>query len=174
MGAVATRTLRGALAGATAAAVWAAQQPLDQRVFGVPYSDTELLGKWLTRGPGWRSLGLAAHLQNGALLGALYANLAPRLPGAPWAQGTLVGLGGHLATWPGTALLDRVHPAARDFPALWGSGRAFAQATWRHLLFGAVLGAVERRLNPPGVVAPVGPPALSTNGRGSAERVGAR
>ena len=39
-----TRTLRGALAGAAAAAVWAAQQPLDQRVFGVDYDDAELLG----------------------------------------------------------------------------------------------------------------------------------
>ena len=33
----ATRTLRGALAGSAAAAVWAAQQPLDQRVFGTDY-----------------------------------------------------------------------------------------------------------------------------------------
>ena len=39
-----TRTLRGALAGAAAAAVWAAQQPLDKRVFGVDYDDVELLG----------------------------------------------------------------------------------------------------------------------------------
>jgi hypothetical protein len=29
------RTARGALAGAVAAGVWAAQQPLDMRVFGV-------------------------------------------------------------------------------------------------------------------------------------------
>ena len=41
----ATRTLRGALAGAAAAAVWAAQQPLDKRVFGVDYDDAELLGR---------------------------------------------------------------------------------------------------------------------------------
>ena len=46
-----TRTLRGALAGAAAAAVWAAQQPLDQRVFGVDYDDVELLGRFVTRGP---------------------------------------------------------------------------------------------------------------------------
>ena len=36
-----TRTLRGALAGATAAAVWAAQSPLDKRVFGVDYDDVD-------------------------------------------------------------------------------------------------------------------------------------
>ena len=47
-----TRTLRGALAGATAAAVWAAQQPLDKRVFGVDYDDVELLaGLVRARGP---------------------------------------------------------------------------------------------------------------------------
>ena len=34
---------RGALAGAVAATVWAAQQPLDKRVFGVPYDDCDLL-----------------------------------------------------------------------------------------------------------------------------------
>ena len=54
------------------------------------------------------------------------------------------------ATWPATMLLDRFHPAAGDFPALWGNPRAFAQATWRHALFGFVLGELERRLNPPG------------------------
>ena len=40
-----TRTVRGALAGAAAAAVWAAQQPLDQRVFGCEYDDVELLAQ---------------------------------------------------------------------------------------------------------------------------------
>ena len=52
---------------------------------------------------------------------------------------------------PGRAprCVDRVHPARSDLPQLWGSGRAFAQATWRHVLFGFVLGELERRLNPP-------------------------
>ena len=40
MSSTATRTLRGALAGAAAAAVWAVQQPLDRRVFDFPYDDT--------------------------------------------------------------------------------------------------------------------------------------
>jgi hypothetical protein len=34
-------------------------------------------------------------------------------------------------------------------------GRALAQATWRHLLFGVVLGLLEPRLNPPGNTGPV-------------------
>jgi hypothetical protein len=169
----ATRTLRGAAAGAAAAAIWAAQQPLDQRVFGVRYDDTELLGKWVTRRPRWRPVGMAMHLQNGALFGALYANVAPSLPVPAWARGPAAGLLEHVATWPGTLLLDRMHPARADFPPLWGSGRAFAQGAWHHLVFGAVLGELERRLNPPdgGPPAPVSPESAQTNGHGTAEHL---
>src|SRR5215216_1999821 len=66
------RTARGALAGAVAAGVWAAQSPLDQRVFGVPYLDQELLGKAVTRGRAWHPVGFALHVANGALFGAVY------------------------------------------------------------------------------------------------------
>ena len=71
------QTVRGALAGAVAAAVWAAQQPLDKRVFGVDYDDTEILGKLVTRGPAWRPIGVALHVLNGAAFGAAYAAVAP-------------------------------------------------------------------------------------------------
>jgi hypothetical protein len=170
---MATRTLRGALAGAAAAAVWAAQQPLDRRVFGSAYDDTELLGRWVVpSGAGWQPAGVALHLANGAVFGGVYANVAPSLPVAPALRGPLAGLAEHLATWPGTAMLDRVHPARSDLPRLWGSGRAFAQATWRHALFGFVLGELERRLNPPEeIVAPVDDAVVSTNGHGSVEHV---
>jgi hypothetical protein len=168
------RTLRGALAGAAAAAVWAAQQPLDERVFGVPYDDTELLGKWVTRGPTWRAVGMAMHVQNGAAFGALYANLAPSLRVPAHARGPLAGLAEHLATWPGTAALARLHPAAAELPPLWGNGRAFAQATWRHLLFGVVLGELERRLNPPAAPLPASmtDERAATNGHGRVEDLG--
>ena len=168
----ATRTFRGALAGAVAAAVWAAQQPLDRLLFGVPYDDTELLGRWFVPGPGWRPVGVALHVANGAAFGAVYANVARSLPVPAAARGPLAGLAEHVGTWPATAFLDRVHPAAGDLPQLWGSGRAFAQATWRHLLFGTVLGELERRLN-----AAVGPPEVvddalaASNGHGSVEHV---
>jgi len=141
------QTARGALAGAVAAAVWSAQSPLDIKVFGVPYLDEELLGKAFTTGPASHALGLGLHLSNGALLGAVYANVAPRLPVAPWARGPLAGLVEHLATWPLALLVDRVHPAREELPRLSGNPRAFAQATWRHLVFGAVLGELDRRLN---------------------------
>jgi len=165
----ATRSLRGALAGAAAAAVWAAQQPLDRRVFGHPYDDTELLGRLVVRSGEWQLAGVGLHLANGALFGAAYAHVAPSLPVPPALRGPIAGLAEHLATWPGTAVLDRVHPARGELPRLWGSGRAFAQATWRHALFGVVLGELERRLNPP--EPPVDDTVVSSNGHGSVEHL---
>ena len=163
-------TARGALAGAVAAAVWAAQQPLDIKVFGVRYDDTELLGKAVTRGPLWRPVGWALHVANGALFGAAYAAVAPRVPLPSWSRGPLAGLGEHLATWPLTALLPAVHPAAEDFPPLVTDPRAFAQATWRHALFGVVLGELERRLNPPeDPEIPSYEAVVSSNGHGDLE-----
>ena len=165
-----TRTLRGALAGAAAAAVWAAQQPLDQRVFGVAHDDAELLGRFVTDGRAAYPIGLALHVANGALFGAVYALAARALPVPAPLRGPAAALGEHLATWPGTRALSRVHPAAGELPPLWGSGRAFAQATWRHLLFGTVLGELERRLNPPEFEPrPIDPAAVASNGHGSAE-----
>ena len=58
------------MAGAVAAAVWAAQMPLDKRVFGSRYDDVEILGKLVTRGSGWQAAGLAMHVANGAMFGA--------------------------------------------------------------------------------------------------------
>jgi hypothetical protein len=167
-----TRTLRGALAGATAAAAWAAQQPLDKRVFGCDYDDVEMLGKLVTRERAWLPIGLATHVGNGALFGALYANLAPSFPVPRVARGPLAGLAEHLALWPAAALVDRLHPARNDLPRLWGNSRAFAQATWRHLLFAVVLGELERRLNPPGdAPPPIDDEAVSSNGHGSIEHL---
>lgn len=167
------RTARGALAGATAASVWALQQPLDKRVFESSYDDVELLGKLVTRRNAWPVAGLVLHLQNGALFGAVYANVVSRararVPGV--AAGAAAGLLEHVGLWPAGRLSDRFHPARDELPRLTGNRRAFWQATWRHALFGAVLGEIERRLNPsmPVSVEPAAPTAASSNGHGSLE-----
>jgi hypothetical protein len=164
------QTARGALAGAVAAAVWAAQSPLDSRVFGVDYLDQELLGKAVTRGPAWQPLGWAMHLAGGALFGAVYANVSRRVPLPGWARGPAAALTEHVATWPLVALSDRFHPARDELPRLGGSVPAFAQATWRHLLFGALLGEIERRLNgPPEASEGDHEVVVSTNGHGNLE-----
>src|SRR3954449_5430991 len=98
MAATSAQTARGALAGAVAAGIWAAQQPLDKAVFRVDYDDVELLGKAVTRGPAWAPVGAAMHVANGALFGAVYANIAPRVPLPSWARGPLAGLIENFAT----------------------------------------------------------------------------
>jgi hypothetical protein len=165
-----TRTLRGAVAGVVAATVWAVEQPLDKLVFGSHHDDVELLGRAVTRGDGWYPAGLALHIQNGAAFGAIYANLAPLIPLPPVTRGPLLALTENFALWPLTMMSDRLHPARKDLPQLAGNRRALAQATWRHLLFGIVLGELERRLNAEPEPAPVGPEAdYSSNGHGSLE-----
>ena len=114
--------LRGAARRRRRRRVWAAQQPLDQRLFGVEYDDTELLGKAVTRAarPG-APVGAAMHLANGALFGAVYANVAPRLPLPSWARGPAAALAEHVSSWPLVAG-DRPRPprprrAADAWPA---------------------------------------------------------
>jgi hypothetical protein len=143
--------LRGALAGGIAASVWALQQPLDKRVLRSDYDDVELLGRTVlpdAERARWYPVGLALHVQNGALFGAVYAGvLAPLLPVTPAARGPLVAQVENFGLWPLGRLSDRFHPAREDLPRLTGNRRALAQATWRHLLFGVVLGELERHLN---------------------------
>lgn len=164
------RTLRGAVCGAAAAAIWAIQQPLDKAIFSSAYDDVELLGRAVTRGDGWMLPGTALHLANGAIFGAVYANVAPSAPLPRALRGPAAGLLEHLALWPLTAISDRVHPARAQLPRLRANRAAFWQATWRHLLFGLVLGELERRANrepqPPQQPAA---PDWSSNGHGSLE-----
>lgn len=162
------RTIGGAIAGAIAAALWAAQQPLDRRMFGSDYNDIELLGKLVTRDREWPLIGLALHVQNGAAFGAAYAQLKPFLPGPPVARGLAAGLAENVAFWPLAGFVDRHHPARRELETLSGNARAFAQATWRHALFGITLGLIEHRLNAdPGAEPP--PVPVSSNGHGEIE-----
>ena len=164
------RTVRGAVCGAVAAAAWALEQPLDKLLLSSDYDDVEWLGKALTRGAGWHPAGLGWHLGNGALFGAVYANVARVVPVPRMLRGPVVALGEHLALWPLAKVSVRFHPAREELPPLAGNGRAFAQATIRHLLFGIVLGELERRVNATPEPAPPGPEFdYSTNGHGSIE-----
>jgi xanthosine utilization system XapX-like protein len=164
------RSANGAIAGAAAAAIWAAQQPLDKRVFGTSYDDVELLGRLVQRDRGWHLPGLAMHLSNGAAFGAVYALVRPVFPGPPLLAGATAGLLEHLGFWPATRLVDQRHPARKELQPLWGDRRAFAQAAWRHLLFGLVLGELERRLNADAGFEPLENVPVASNGHGNLER----
>ena len=134
--------VRAAIAGAVAATVWSAAEPLDRRVFGSDYSDVAVLGKAFTRGPGWLPLGLILHAANGALFGLAFDEARRRLPLAPRRLAMLMAMTEHVGFYPLGYFVDRYHPArgARGIPPLLTNGRAFAQATFRHALFGYVLG----------------------------------
>jgi hypothetical protein len=163
------RSLRGALAGAVAAAIMALEQPLDKRLFDCEYDDVEMLGKLATRGDEWQPIGFALHIQNGAVFGAVYAQLKPFLPGPAAFRGLLAGLVENAALWPAVELIDRYHPASDDLPELAGNRRAFAQATFRHAIFGIVLGLLEDALNDRSADEPPEIP-VSMNGHGNIER----
>jgi len=163
------RSLNGALAGMVAAGVWAAQQPLDKRLFASGYDDLELLGKLVTRDRSWPAAGIALHLQNGAVFGAVYAQLRPFFPGPPLLAGVAAGIAEHVGFWPLGRLVDRLHPARGDLTPLSGNRRAFAQATWRHVLFGLVLAELERRLNAEDTAEEPPPVPVSSNGHGDIE-----
>lgn len=134
--------LQAALAGAGAAGAWALVEPFDRRWFRFGYSDVALLGKLVTRGPRWRVAGVAAHLANGAVAGIVFWALHLWLGGSVFWGAVAFAMVEHVLTYPLTMLTDRYHPARGDpeLPPMSRSGRAFAQATFRHLLFGVVLG----------------------------------
>jgi hypothetical protein len=117
--------VRAAAAGSVAAVVWGLQEPLDRRVFGCDYSDVLFLGR------GRRSVGFMVHAANGALFGLAFDAVRRRVDVDQRRLALALALAEHLALWPAISLVDR---------GLVTSPRAFAQATYRHALFGFVLG----------------------------------
>ena len=134
--------LRSAAAGAAAAAVWGLQEPLDQRVFACDYSDIAVLGKGVTRGAGWYRAGFAIHVANGVLFALAFHEASKRIPVHRRWLAVGMAVAEHLTLYPLCYFVDRYHPARGQpgVPPLLRNPRAFAQATWRHALFGTVLG----------------------------------
>lgn len=120
-----TARTRAALAGAAAATVWGLQERVDRRVFGCDYSDVELLGR------GNRALGYAVHAANGAVFGLAFDAVRRRVSAPQRALAVGLAVAESTALWPLMGLVDR---------RLLTSPRAFAQTTWRHALFGWLLG----------------------------------
>jgi hypothetical protein len=136
-----TGPLRSAAAGAVAATVWGLVEGLDRRLLAHNYSDVAVLGKLVTRGRGWRPVGFAFHAVNGAVFGLVYGETRRRVPMDGRRLALAMALAEHVALFPLGAVADRLHPA-RGEPgvARLFSAPAFVQATWRHALFGVVLG----------------------------------
>jgi hypothetical protein len=117
--------LQAAAAGAVAATVWGLLEPLDRRLFRCDYSDVELVGL------GDRRLGFVVHGANGALFGLAFAAARRRVAIEPRHLAVGLAIAEHVALWPALGLIDR---------RVATSPRAFAQGTFRHAVFGLVLG----------------------------------
>ena len=139
--------VRAALAGAAAATVWGLQEPLDRRLFGCDYSDVALLGKAVTRGPAWRPVGFALHALNGAVFGLAFHEIRTRTGAEPRRLALGLAQAENFGLYPLAWVVDRHHPARGEegVPTLLTNPRALAQATWRHALFGLVLGRLAGR-----------------------------
>jgi hypothetical protein len=112
--------MHAAAAGAVAATVWALQEPFDRRLFRCDYSDVRLVG-------------LPVHVMNGALFGLAFDAARRRVRAEPRRLALTLALAEHAALWPMLGLFDR---------ELVRNRRAFVQGTYRHALFGLVLGSL--------------------------------
>lgn len=133
--------VRGSLAGATAAAVWAVAEPGIARAVGAPwYSDVRLLGRLATTRRAWPAVGVATHLVNGAFFGAVFE----RLGGRGVKRGVLAAQLENAGLWAGMVVIDRIHPDRRSgaWPRLLTNPRVLAHEVAVHAVFGAVLGVL--------------------------------
>jgi hypothetical protein len=135
--------VRGVASGVAAAAAWIVAEPLLQRAFGTQgYSVVRVLGRPCSRRH-WRAAGIALHLANGAAAGTAFERSGLR----GWKAGVVAFQLEGLATWPGMALVDRVHPdrGQADWPFLFRNARVFGHEMAGHAVFGLVLGLLLPR-----------------------------
>ena len=140
---------RAAAAGAVAALVWGLLEPFDEKIFRSDYRSVALLGKLLVPGRGWQLAGLAAHTANGALFGIGFDALRQRTRIEPRRLALGLALAENALLYPLTMLVDAHHPRRGEphLPTL-ATKRVFAQETFRHAVFGLILGRLAERRRP--------------------------
>jgi hypothetical protein len=138
---------RIAATGLIAGAAYLAAQAIDLAITRNRVDDLALLGGMTpVRPESARPVGAVMHAANSIGMSAAYHLVVrDRLPGPGWLRGSLFALAENTALYP-LALIEQEHPAIRmgrlDSYLSW---TAFLQATWRHVAFGAVLGALAAR-----------------------------
>ena len=105
--------------------MWGLLEPVDRRVFRCDYSDVDLVGR------GNRSVGYVVHAANGAIFGLVFDEARRRVAVDQRRLALALALAEHVALWPLLLLVDR---------RVATSPRAFLQGTYRHALFGVLLG----------------------------------
>ncbi len=135
--------MRGAIVGAVAAAIWNGYDPLLKKAFGTPYTDSQVLGPFITQGEHEWLANLVTHMGGGFAFGWAFE----RLGGHGVKRGVAAAVVENTALWPLIGLLEPLHPKRRsgEWPPLLTNGRAFASATVGHAVFGALLGLGVRR-----------------------------
>jgi hypothetical protein len=135
--------VRGAVAGALAAAAWNGFDPLLKRVFATPYADSEVLGPFITTGRYEWLANLVTHMGGGYAFGAVFE----RFGGRTVQQGIAASVVENTVLWPAVAVIELVHPKRQsgEWPPLLFNSRAFAAATVGHALFGVLLSLGMRR-----------------------------
>jgi hypothetical protein len=138
-----TTSVRGGIAGAVAATLWTAADPVLCRAFRTPYADSKLLGPFITQGPLEPVANAVTHAAGGFAFGYVFS----RLGGRGVKNGVTAALAENTLLWPGLAVFDRIHPKRRsgEWPPLVSNPRVFAQATAGHALFGLLLGLLSER-----------------------------
>jgi hypothetical protein len=136
------------IAGLVAGLAFVATMEIDLRLTGRNVDDRIMLGRPLVPDQPERAktVGLALHLVNSIGFGWLYAALQGWLPGPPWLRGVLLFNLENAMLYPFTAWED-LHPAIRDRQIdRYFTWPAFLQSIPRHIVYGAVLGALYDRL----------------------------
>ncbi len=133
------------LSGALAGVAYLVAQEVDLKVTGNKVDDRVLLaGVAPLSAAKSRQLGTVLHLINSVVASVVYAALFRRhLRGPSWWRG-IVFANVENALLYALTLMEDFHPAIRDGRLdSYQSWTAFLQGVWRHIWFGAVLGATN-------------------------------
>jgi hypothetical protein len=130
-------------AGLAAGLAYVAAQEVDRRIANPRSDDLILVGALVTSRPSlWRPVGLLNHLLASVMFAIVFNWIvAPRLHGPYWLRGLLAFQVENFGSLPLVVLTDRFNPAVTSGAlAPMCQPIYVAQATWRHLWFGLVLG----------------------------------
>jgi hypothetical protein len=135
------------IAGLAAGIAYAAVQEVDLRLTGRNVDDLAVLGRPFARERRRaRLLGIVLHLANGVALAFVYSKVQHRLPGPPAVRGVIFANAENAILYPVTVFEDR-HPGIREGSiARYRTWPSFVQSIPRHIVYGAVLGALYARL----------------------------
>jgi len=137
-----------ALAGLAGGAAYLSEMAIDLRVSRRNVDDLLFLGGPLTSHKARaKRFGLAIHCLNSLALGLVYGHVVrPRVAGPGWRTGMLFASLENVVIYPMT-IADSRHPWVRSgqLDRYW-SRPAFALSVFRHLAYGAALGATYDRL----------------------------